>query len=71
MGSILEMMIVLLGAAVLTMQGIKEDVAHQRTVLLQNEGQHQASITAALSDYITNNVGISKPTLFVITSRTM
>ncbi|MDT8842540.1 hypothetical protein ParKJ_34460 [Paraburkholderia fungorum] len=70
MGSILEMMIVLLGAAVLTMQGIKEDVAHQRTVLLQNEGQHQASINAALSDYITNNVGLLIPPGFSQTSST-
>ncbi len=70
MGSILEMMIVLLGAAVLTMQGIKEDVAHQRTVLLQNEGQHQASINAALSDYITNNVGSLIPPGFSQTSST-
>lgn len=70
MGSLLEMMIVLLGAAVLTMQGIKEDVAHKRVALLQNEGQNQASINAALGDYITNNVGSLIPPGFSQTSTT-
>lgn len=70
MGSLLEMMIVLLGAAVLTMQGIKEDVAHKRVALLQNEGQNQASINAALGDYITNNVGSLIPPGFSQTSST-
>jgi hypothetical protein len=70
MGSLLEMMIVLLGAAVLTMQGIKEDVAHKRIELLRNEGQNQASINAALGDYITNNVGALIPPGFSQTSST-
>jgi hypothetical protein len=70
MGSLLEMIIVLLGAAVLTMQGIKEDVAHKRVALLQNEGQNQASINAALGDYITNNVGSLIPPGFSQTSST-
>ncbi|MFL9912006.1 hypothetical protein [Paraburkholderia sp. RL17-337-BIB-A] len=70
MGSLLEMMIVLLGAAVLTMQGIKEDVAHKRVALLQNEGQHQASVNAALGDYITNSVGTLIPPGFSQTSST-
>jgi hypothetical protein len=69
-GSLLEMMIVLLSAAVLTMQGIKEDVAHKRVALLQNEGQNQASINAALGDYITNNVGSLIPPGFSQTSST-
>ncbi|CAE6962188.1 hypothetical protein [Paraburkholderia domus] len=70
MGSLLEMMIVLLCAAVLTMQGIKEDVAHKRVALLQNEGQNQASINAGLGDYITNNVGSWIPPGFSQTSST-
>jgi hypothetical protein len=57
MFSILEMMIVLIGSALLTMQGIKEDVAAKHTNLLQLEGQNQASINAALGSYITAQYG--------------
>ena len=56
MGSILEMIIVLAAAAVLTMQGIKEDVANKRTALLQAEGQNQAAINAGLADYLTHRI---------------
>jgi len=55
MGSILEMLIVLVGAALLTVQGIKEDIAAKRQNLLQIEGQNIASINSALGSYITNN----------------
>src|SRR6202051_3628304 len=57
MGSILEMLIVLVGAALLTVQGIKEDIAAKHTNLLQIEGQNQASINAALGSYITAQYG--------------
>jgi hypothetical protein len=57
MFSILEMMIVLIGSALLTMQGIKEDIAAKHTNLLQLEGQNQASINAALGSYITAQYG--------------
>jgi hypothetical protein len=57
MFSILEMMIVLIGSALLTMQGIKEDIATKHTNLLQIEGQNQASINAALGSYITAQYG--------------
>jgi hypothetical protein len=70
MGSILEMIIVLAAAAVLTMQGIKEDVANKRTALLQVEGQNQAAINAGLADYLTNNVGTLVPAGFSQTSPT-
>jgi hypothetical protein len=70
MGSILEMIIVLAAAAVLTMQGIKEDVANKRTALLQAEGQNQAAINAGLADYLTNNVGTLIPAGFSQTSST-
>ena len=57
MFSILEMMIVMIGSALLTMQGIKEDIAAKHTNLLQLEGQNQASINAALGSYITAQYG--------------
>jgi hypothetical protein len=71
MGSILEMIIVLAAAAVLTMQGIKEDVADKRIALLQAEGQNQAAINAGLADYLTNNVGTLVPPGFSQTSSTI
>lgn len=57
MGSILEMLIVLVGAALLTVQGIKEDIAAKHTNLLQIEGQNLASINAALGSYVTAQYG--------------
>jgi hypothetical protein len=71
MGSILEMIIVLAAAAVLTMQGIKEDVANKRIALLQAEGQNQAAINTGLADYLTNNLGTLVPAGFSQTSSTI
>jgi hypothetical protein len=70
MGSILEMMIVLLGAAVLTIQGIKQDVANQRIATLQSEGQNEAAINAGLADYLTNQLGTLLPPGFSQTTST-
>jgi hypothetical protein len=55
MGSLLEMMFVLLGAAILTVQGIKEDVAHKRDTMLAVEGQNQATLVTAYDSWITDN----------------
>lgn len=77
MGSILEMLIVLVGAALLTVQGIKEDIAAKRENLLQIEGQNIASINSALGSYITNNyaslipVGYSQTTSTPIAAPTL
>ncbi|MFM0326457.1 hypothetical protein [Caballeronia glebae] len=77
MGSILEMLIVLIGAALLTVQGIKEDISAKRQNLLQIEGQNIASINSALSSYITNNfaslipAGFSQTTSTAITAPTL
>lgn len=54
-GSIIEMAIVLAAAALLTMQGILEDVAHRRAQLLAIEGQNEAIINEALSHWVTDN----------------
>ncbi|WP_250528389.1 hypothetical protein [Caballeronia sp. GAWG2-1] len=70
MGSILEMLIVLVGAALLTVQGIKEDIAAKRQNLLQIEGQNIASINAALGSYITNNYASLIPAGFSQTTST-
>ncbi len=55
MGSLLEMMFVLLGAAILTVQGIKEDVAHKRDTMLAVEGQNEATLVTAYDSWITDN----------------
>ncbi|MDR5883756.1 hypothetical protein [Caballeronia sp. LZ032] len=70
MGSILEMLIVLVGAALLTVQGIKEDIAAKRQNLLQIEGQNIASINSALGSYITNNYASLIPAGFSQTTST-
>ncbi|SAL49024.1 hypothetical protein AWB68_02422 [Caballeronia choica] len=70
MGSIIEMLIVLVGAALLTAQGIKEDIAAKRTNLLQVEGQNLATINAALGSYITNNYGTLIPAGYSQTTST-
>jgi hypothetical protein len=54
-GSIIEMAIVLAAAALLTIQGIQEDVAHRRAQLLAIEGQNEAIINEALSHWVTDN----------------
>jgi hypothetical protein len=70
MGSILEMLIVLVGAALLTVQGIKEDIAAKRQNMLQIEGQNIASINSALGSYITNNFASLIPAGFSQTTST-
>ncbi|MEI5998510.1 hypothetical protein H3V53_15215 [Paraburkholderia bengalensis] len=55
MGSLLEMMFVLLGAAILTVQGIKQDVAHKRDTMLAVEGQNEATLVTAYDSWITDN----------------
>ncbi|MFL9886753.1 hypothetical protein PQR66_27180 [Paraburkholderia agricolaris] len=55
MASIIEMVIVLAAAALLTMQGIREDIAHRRAALLATEGQNQAIINEALAHWVTDN----------------
>lgn len=57
MGSIIEMVIVLVAAAALTVVGIREDVARKRAQLLSLEGQNEAVITSALSQWTTDNFG--------------
>ncbi|MDR5832401.1 hypothetical protein P9250_31625 [Caballeronia sp. LP006] len=64
------MLIVLVGAALLTVQGIKEDIAAKRQNLLQIEGQNIASINAALGSYITNNYAALIPAGFSQTTST-
>jgi len=70
MGSILEMMIVLIGAAFLTIQGIKEDIAAKHINLLQIEGQNEAAINSALGSYITNQYGTLIPVNYSQTTAT-
>ncbi|MDR5776330.1 MULTISPECIES: hypothetical protein [unclassified Caballeronia] len=70
MGSILEMLIVLVGAALLTVQGIKEDISAKRQNMLQIEGQNIASINSALGSYITNNYASLIPAGFSQTTST-
>ncbi|MFM0091645.1 hypothetical protein PQR46_32605 [Paraburkholderia sediminicola] len=55
MGSIIEMVVVLVASALLTIQGIKEDVAHRRATLLAAEGQSEATINQALASWVTDN----------------
>lgn len=55
MGSLLEMMFVLLGAALLTVQGIKADVETQRASMLALEGQNEATLVSAFEGWISEN----------------
>lgn len=64
------MLIVLIGAALLTVQGIKEDISAKRQNLLQIEGQNIASINSALGSYITNNFASLIPAGFSQTTST-
>ncbi|MGF6870695.1 hypothetical protein [Paraburkholderia sp. MM5477-R1] len=57
MGSLLEMMFVLLGSAILTVQGIKLDIEHQRATMLALEGQNEATLVTAFQGWITDNFG--------------
>ncbi|TDN59090.1 hypothetical protein [Paraburkholderia sp. BL10I2N1] len=53
--SIIEMVIVLVASALLTLQTIKEDGAKRRNTLLAAEGQNEVVINTALGDWVTNN----------------
>jgi hypothetical protein len=55
MFSIVEMVVVLVAAALMTTVAIKEDAAKRRTQVLAAEGQNEAVINSALSDWVTNN----------------
>lgn len=57
MGSLLEMMFVLLGSAILTVQGIKLDIEHKRATMLALEGQNEATLVTAFQGWITDNFG--------------
>jgi hypothetical protein len=54
-GSIIEMVIVLVASALLLVQGIHEDLAHKRAALMATEGQNEAIINDALSNWVTEN----------------
>ncbi|WP_175657471.1 hypothetical protein [Burkholderia ambifaria] len=55
--SIIEVVIVLVAAALMTLQGIQRDVEKRRHDLLSVEGENQAVINAALSKWVTDNYG--------------
>ncbi|MBN3785700.1 hypothetical protein [Burkholderia sp. Ac-20353] len=55
MFSLLEMAIVLAATAILTVQGIKDDVAKRRAEVLTAEGNNEAVINAALGNWVTDN----------------
>ncbi|MGP8484644.1 hypothetical protein ACT2FY_01345 [Paraburkholderia fungorum] len=55
MFSIVEMVVVLVAAALMTVVGIKEDAAKRRLQVLTAEGQNEAVINAALGNWVTNN----------------
>lgn len=55
MFSIVEMVVVLVAAALMTVVGIKEDAAKRRLQVLTAEGQNEAVINAALGDWVTNH----------------
>ncbi|WP_243672247.1 hypothetical protein [Paraburkholderia kirstenboschensis] len=55
MFSIVEMMVVLVAAALMTVVGIKEDAAKRRNQVLTAEGQNEAVINAALGNWVTKS----------------
>ena len=55
MFSIVEMVVVLVAAALMTVVGLKEDAAKRRLQVLTAEGQNEAVINSALGDWVTNN----------------
>ncbi|MGF6265351.1 hypothetical protein OKW49_006344 [Paraburkholderia youngii] len=57
MGSLLEMMFVLLGSAILTVQGIKLDIENKRATMLALEGQNEATLVTAFQGWISDNFG--------------
>ncbi|MGF6812738.1 type II secretory pathway pseudopilin PulG [Paraburkholderia sp. Clong3] len=54
MFSIVEMVVVLVAAALMTTVAIKEDAAKRRSQVMTAEGQNEAVINSALSDWVTN-----------------
>jgi hypothetical protein len=54
MGGIIEMVVVLAAAALMTIQGIREDIAHKRAALMATEGQNEAVISNALAGWVTD-----------------
>lgn len=57
MGSLLEMMFVLLGSAILTVQGIRLDIEKDRATMLALEGQNEATVVTAFQGWISDNFG--------------
>uniref|UniRef100_UPI003BEEB828 hypothetical protein n=1 Tax=Burkholderia arboris TaxID=488730 RepID=UPI003BEEB828 len=55
--SIIEVVIVLVAAALMTLQGIQRDVEKRRHDVLSVEGMNQAVINAALSKWVTDKYG--------------
>ncbi|SIT34876.1 conserved hypothetical protein [Paraburkholderia ribeironis] len=55
MFSIVEMVVVLVAAALMTTVAIREDAAKRRTQVMTAEGVNEAVINSALSDWVTNN----------------
>jgi len=55
MFSIVEMVVVLVAAALMTVVGIKEDAAKRRNQVLTAEGQNEAVINAALGNWVTKH----------------
>ena len=55
MFSIVEMVVVLVAAALMTTVAIKEDAAKRRVQVMTAEGQNEAVINSALADWVTNN----------------
>ncbi|KWC91730.1 hypothetical protein [Burkholderia cepacia] len=55
--SIIEVVIVLVAAALMTLQGIQRDVEKRRHDVLSVEGANQAVINAALSKWVTDKYG--------------
>lgn len=55
MGSIIEMMVFLAAAAVLTVYSIREDIQKHRATLLATEGQNEAVIADALGSWASEN----------------
>ncbi|AOJ10102.1 hypothetical protein [Burkholderia mayonis] len=55
--SIIEVVIVLVAAALMTLQGIQRDVEKRRQDVLSVEGKNQAVINGALSNWVTDKYG--------------
>lgn len=53
--SIIEMVIVLVAAAAMTIIGIQEDIAKRRASLMASEGQNEAVINSKLADWVSDH----------------